>query len=347
MIKPAKKIPPLNFILIVLIAGLIAFIFYVYFFVDLQEILEILSKTNLTVYTGAFVAYLLYTFCSSLVWHSLLKSLAVKITKRKAFHFTWVGLFFEATVPQLGWSGEISKTYLLAKDSEIEAGKIGASVVGQKIFNMTLTISALSVGLALVLIRYSLPLEATLVISLVLALSILTLSIVYHVSYKPSATKTLLNIAVKIVLLLRKSWNAKNFIIKAEETLDTFHVGIVQLKASPKALFQAIIYAVIGFVFEVSVVFISFIALGQPVPVDVVLIVFTLTGTLQTVGVTLFGFPELIMTMTFTALSINPAIAVSVALLTRVVNLWFRLLLSYIALQLAGIKIIKQNQVKL
>jgi len=148
-------------------------------------------------------------------------------------------------------------------------------------------------------------------------------------------------------LFFRKSWNAKNFRIKAEETLGTFHVGIGQLKANPKDLFQAIIYALIGFVFEISVVFISFIALGQPVPVDVVLIVFTLTGTLQTVGVTMFGFPELIMTLTFTALSINPAIAVSVALLTRVVNLWFRLVVSYIALQLAGIKIIKQNQVRL
>jgi len=75
----------------------------------------------------------------------------------------------------------------------------------------------------------------------------------------------------------------------------------------------------------------------------VVLIVFTLTGTLQTVGLTIFGFPELIMTLTFTALYIDPAIAVSVTLLTRVVNLWFRLIISYSALQWAGIKIIRQK----
>ena len=346
MMEPAKKTPHLNFILIVLIAGLIAFILYIYFFVNPKQIFDILLKTNLTVYASAFVAYLLYTFCSSLVWHRLLNSLTIKITLRKAFLFTWVGLFFEATVPQLGWSGEISKTYLLAKDSQVETGKIGASVVGQKIFTMTLTISALSAGLALVLFRYSLPLEATLLIGLVLALSILTLAIVYYVSYKPSATKTLLNLAIRIVSFFRKSWNPKNFRDKAEEMLGTFHVGITQLKANPKALVQAIIYAVVGFVFEVSVVFLSFIALGQPVPVDVVLIVFTLTGTLQTVGVTLLGFPELIMTMTFTALYIDPAVAVSVALLTRFVNLWFRLVVSYVALQWAGIKIIKQNQTK-
>jgi hypothetical protein len=51
--------------------------------------------------------------------------------------------------------------------------------------------------------------------------------------------------------------------------------------------------------------------------------------------------------MTFTALYIDPAVAVSVALLTRLVNLWFRLIVSYLALQWAGIKIIKQDKARL
>ena len=96
--------------------------------------------------------------------------------------------------------------------------------------------------------------------------------------------------------------------------------------------------------FEVSVMFVAFAALGQPVSVDVVLIVFTLTGTLQTVGAAFFGFPELIMTVTLTALNIDPAVAVSVTLLTRLVNLWFRLVVSYTALQVAGVKIMRKNK---
>ncbi len=208
---------------------------------------------------------------------------------------------------------------------------------------MTLTIVALSLGLALVLLKYSLPIVATLLISLVLALSILTLGVIYYVSFKPTTTKTLIKWVIKIALLFRHSWNPQNFKTKAEELLDNFHVSIEQLKRKPKELVEPIILAVLGFIFEVSVVFLTFIALGQPIPVDIVLIVFTLTGTLQTVGVTIFGFPELIMTLTFTALYIDPAVAVSVALLTRVVNLWFRLIVSYFALQWAGIKIIRQT----
>jgi uncharacterized protein (TIRG00374 family) len=341
--SPLKKPFRLNAVFLVLILGLIAFVLYIYYFVSPTQIINILSKTNLTIYAGAFITYLLYTIFSSLAWQRLLNNLSVKITKRKAFLYTWVGLFFEATVPQLGWSGEVSKTYLLSKDSNSQAGKIGASVVGQKIFTMTLTIVALSTGLAIVILKYSLPISATLLIGSVLALSIITLGVVYYVSLKPAATKTLINWIIKIALLVRRNWNPQNFKIKAEELLGNFHLGIEQLKRKPKELIQPIIFSVLGFIFEVSVVFLTFAALGQPVPIDVVLIVFTLTGTLQTVGVTIFGFPELIMTLTFTALYIDPAVAVSVALLTRVVNLWFRLIVSYFALQWAGIKIIRQQ----
>jgi uncharacterized protein (TIRG00374 family) len=244
----------------------------------------------------------------------------------------------------LGWSGEVSKTYLLTKDSSHDPGKIGASVVGQKIFTMTITVVAMALGLGLALISYPLPFIVTFLISLVLALLILALLLVYYVSIKPSATKTLLNWAIRIALFFRKRWNPQNFRLKAEELLSRFHVGIQQLKANPKALVKPIIYAIISFICEISVTFLTFIALGYPVPVDKVLIVFTLTGTLQTVGVTFFGFPELIMSISFTALEIPAALSVSVTLLVRIVSLWFRLIVSYAALQWAGIKIIRQKR---
>ncbi len=341
--ETGKKPFQSNVVLIILIAGLVAFLLYVFFFVNPAQIVATLAKTNLAIYAFAFVAFGLSTFFSSLVWNSLLNNLSVKISKRKTFLFTWVGLFFDATVPQLGWSAEISKTYLLAKDVKVEAGRVVASVVGQKIFTMTIAITALSTGLILVLLSYSLPLVSIVLISLVLTLSILTLAVVYYVSFKPRTTKKLLNAAIKIALFFRKSWDPQNFKTKAEETLDNFHSGFKQLKSNPKGLILPICYAVTAFLFEVSVVFLTFLALGQPVPIDVVLIVFTITGTLQTVGVAIFGFPELIMTLTFTALYIEPAVAVSVALLTRVVNLWFRLFVSYLALQWAGIKILRKT----
>jgi glycosyltransferase 2 family protein len=339
--KSAHRFNP---IVLVLLLGLVAFVIYVYFFINPSQVIGILSKTNLSIYAGAFVAYFMFALFSSFVWNRLLNSLSVKISKRKTLLFTWVGLFFEATVPQLGWSGEVSKTYLLAKDSKIDAGKIGASVVGQKIFTMTITIVALSTGLGLVLLNYDLPPTAIIIISTVLVLSILSLAIIYYVSFKATATKTLLSWAVKIISFFRKRWDPQNFNGRAEEMLSKFHEGIVQLRGKPKALVVPIVCAIVGFVFEISVVFLTFLALGYPVPIDRVLIVFTLAGTLQTVGVTIFGFTEIVMTTAFTALGIQVDVSFAVTLLTRVVNLWFRLIISYLALQWAGIKILNQTR---
>lgn len=340
------KMPTQNkIILAVLVFGLVAFVLYMAFFVNVSQVVETLASTNPAIYAGAFIGYMLYTLCSSLVWRSLLNNVSVSITKRKALLFTWVGLFFDATIPQLGWSAEISKTYLLAKDSDIDAAKIGASVVGQKLFTMSVTIIALSIGLGLVLFRYSLDFVVAVFLSLVLALSIVTLAVVYYVSIKPSATKTLLNWAIRVALAIRRSWNPQNFRSRTEGILGKFHASIEQLKTNPKALVQPIFLSVMGFVFEVSVVFLSFAALKQPLPVDAVLVVFTITGMLQTIGIAFFGFPEIVMSATLTGLGIDQSIAVSVAILTRIVNLWFRLGVSYVALQWAGIKIIRRKDV--
>jgi uncharacterized protein (TIRG00374 family) len=340
----SPKLPTQSRIIqLVLILGLIAFILYIYGFVDIPELIVTFSTIKPEFYFAAFAAYIFYTFFSALVWHRLLNNLAVPITRRKAFVFTWVGLFFDATVPQLGWSAEVSKTYMLTKDSKVDTSKVTASVVGQKLFTNTITVVAMTLGLGLVLLNYTIDPLTTILIVLVLALSILTLGVIYWVSIKQSATKTLLNFAVKTVQTFRKTWNPEGFKLKAEALLGGFHISFKQLKAKPKALVEPAVYSIIGFIFEVSVVFLCFIALGYNVPVDKVLIVFTLTGTLQTVGVVI-GVPDIVMTISFSALGIPEEISAAVTILTRVVNLWFRLAVSYVALQWAGLKIIRQNR---
>jgi uncharacterized membrane protein YbhN (UPF0104 family) len=179
----------------------------------------------------------------------------------------------------------------------------------------------------------------------VLALSIIALGLVYYVSLRPSATKKLLGWAVRIIHVFRKSWNPTGFLAKAEEALGGFHDGIATLKSRPKALIMPIVYSVISFGFEVSVFFITFAALGQPIRLDAIFIVFTLTGVLQTVGAAFF-IPELVTSWTLTILNTSADVAFSIAILTRVVNLWFRLIVSYGALQYAGVKIMRQNKAK-
>jgi hypothetical protein len=87
----------------------------------------------------------------------------------------------------------------------------------------------------------------------------------------------------------------------------------------------------------------AFTALGAPIPVDKVLIVYTITGVLQAVGIGIIGVNDVIMSLTLQALTITPALSLSVTLLTRAVTLWFRLIVSYGAFQWTGVKIARQK----
>jgi uncharacterized protein (TIRG00374 family) len=144
-------------------------------------------------------------------------------------------------------------------------------------------------------------------------------------------------------LFFRKRWNAEGFKQKVQAALGTFHEGMQALKAKPRSLVLPGVFAVLCWAFDIGVMFLAFTALGYPVPVDSVLIVYTATGALQAVGIGIFGVNEVIMSASFWALGISPALSVSVTLLTRAVTLWFRLIVSYVAFQWTGVKLARQK----
>jgi len=91
------------------------------------------------------------------------------------------------------------------------------------------------------------------------------------------------------------------------------------------------------------VIFLIFAALGSPVPVDKVLIVYALTGSMQAMGISFVGFTEIAMSGSYTVLGILPAVSVSATLLTRIVTLWFKLIAAYVAFQFVGVEILTKN----
>jgi len=103
--------------------GLIAFMLYFSYFVGVIGVIDLIKRANLLYYMAAFIAFLVAVFFSSLTWHSLLSSLSVKTSVRRVLLFMWVGMFFDVTVPEPGWSGDLLKVYMLAKTSGQESGR--------------------------------------------------------------------------------------------------------------------------------------------------------------------------------------------------------------------------------
>ncbi|MDH5461805.1 MAG: hypothetical protein OEX09_06260, partial [Candidatus Bathyarchaeota archaeon] len=61
-----------------MLAGLLVIILYVYFFVDIYEMITFLRKANPLYYSLAVVALLLDTLFFSLTWHCFLDRLSLK-----------------------------------------------------------------------------------------------------------------------------------------------------------------------------------------------------------------------------------------------------------------------------
>lgn len=323
--------------------GLIVFIVYFVLFVDLPSFVENISQANLVLYGASFAVYIIGVFFSSMVWHSLLNAITIKTPIKTAYLFTWIGLFFDATIPQLGLSGDVTKTYLFSKYSSQAAGKIGASVIGQKIIVMAITVVTFSIGLTLVLLNRTLEPLVVFSIVLFLMLSIVSLFLIYYLSVKPKATHTLLKFVTRIGLFFRKNWNPTGFNQKVMEVLNNFHISIGELKTKPRALVLSSTYSVLSWLFDIGVMFLVFASLGYPIPFDSVLIVYTISGVLQAVGLGIFGVNEIIMISAFRALGLPVDLSVSVTLLSRAVTLWFRLVMSYGAFQWASIKVARQK----
>jgi uncharacterized protein (TIRG00374 family) len=328
-------------IILFIAVGLATLLFYLLYFVGTMNIASVISQTDIACYASAFVAFLISVFFSSLTWRSLLESINVRISVRRALAFTWVGLFFDSVVPDPGWSGDLSKAYMLSKDLGEHGGRIAASVVGQKIIVMGVVVLDLFLGLVLLALNYTLPGNVILFIALVLGVTVASLIVLWYLSSKPKATKTLLDWFVRFLsFFLRGRWNSEDFRLRAENVLDQFHEGMRTLTAKPRALVQPVGFSLAAVVFDVSVVFLVFTSLKFPVSLDKILIVYALTGSLQAWGVSLLGFTEIIMSGAYMILGIPLTISLAATLLTRVITLWFKLVLSYFAFQWAGVHLI-------
>ncbi len=319
--------------------GLAAFLLYLYYYVGTGNFVDVIKQANLYYYSSAFFAFIAAGVFSAVTWHSLLRSLKIENNLRRAILLTFAGYFFDAIVPDPGWSGDITKAYMLSKKTDQDAGKIVASVVGQKIISMAVTVLLLVAGFGLLAAKITLPLEVIIFFGVVMALSVGSFTVVYLMSTNFKTTKAILNNFLIPVssFFLRSRFNEVQFRNDAEKFLNMFHRGIDALGANRKALLKPILLYVLSITFDISVVFLVFASLGYAVPVDKVLIVYALTGTLTSIGVSFVGLTEIITSTAYQVLSIPLAVSFSVTLLTRIITLWFKLIIGYVTFQWAGV----------
>jgi uncharacterized protein (TIRG00374 family) len=310
--------------------GLISFLIYAFYSADFLSIVSVLAETNLPLYVLAFLMVSFDPTFTSLGWRVLLSKLDVRVTAGKALTLTWVGFFIDAIIPS-GWSGDLFKAYLLSRGGDAKAGSSGASIVIQRMIIMSIALGNLVVGLTLLTFVYHLPSDITIPITIVATLFAFSIAMAIFITIKPKATRRIIKAIVRLSYLIRrKEWKSEQFTTGLEDTLATFARDLKVLSSRRRSLLRPIVMYILAWFSEIAALLIVFNAVGYPITIDKVMIVYSIGGALESQTAAFAGFSQIVTSTLYIILGIAPAISIAATLLIGFSGFWFKLSVSYV-----------------
>ncbi|MCW4022297.1 MAG: lysylphosphatidylglycerol synthase transmembrane domain-containing protein [archaeon] len=326
-----------------LLLGLLVFVGYLYFFVDIPEMLKIIQQIDVFYYGLAIVVLVLNLFAYSLVWQYLLRPMSIKVGFIKTLLITWVGAFIEFFVPSEAVGEDVSKSYLMAKESGENTGKVVASVLGQRIISMLVTVIILVFcSISLFVMGLDIPSSVSVLMVLISVGTAIPLLFILLLCKKEKLSHKIIDLLIRFcVWVARGRLNREDLQAKAKTSLESFHQSIGILGKNPKILILPLLFSLASYFLSVLVSYFVFVSLGYfTINFILLTIVYSLSRSLQSIPTMLpgeVGFIEIVMTSLYIALLGPEAAAISAAstVLTRVLWVWFRLPLGFVALQWA------------
>jgi len=332
--------------ILLLITGLFVFLLYLYFLVPLEDFVATIQQADPFYYSLAFIALILAVAFYSLTWHNLLKLLSVKTSFMKTFQFIWIGTFVDLLVPAESVSGDISRIYLMSKESGENAGKVVASVVSHRILSGVVTFGGFIIGSVYFVLKYQPSLIVLEFIGIVAISSTVSLSLLFYLSTERQPTKRIVNWLINLLARLsRGRWRLDNLKSSAERMLNAFHDGIATLGVRPRGLVLPSFLAILAWFFDVLIAVLVFYSLGSfnvNISLSAIVIVYSIIVGIQNMPIGVpgeLGLPEIAMTSLYMLLGV-PTLAMSAVatVLIRILTFWMRLLIGGVAVQWLGIK---------
>lgn len=327
VISPSVK----KWIVISAVIGYTILLIYLFYFVGIGELIAVLEKVNLSLYSLAIVSVIVSIIFHTLVWWQLLIAVGIRLGFRRTYVLYWVGIFVDNLIPG-GWSGDLFKAYLLSRDPTLDSGKAVASVVAKNVYEAIFNLGSMVLGLILLILNYSFESSLLLTLGGIMLLLTLPLAILLVISFKPKGAKKILKTIVRsLTRLSRKRWKLAKFREGMEKMLDEYHRGMQILLENPRMFFKPMVLSLFAWGFEVITLLVVFAALGQLVPPDKVIIVRSIAGNIEAQGYAFAGYAQILTTALYNNLGLSIALSASVALLGGVVIFWLKTGISYAA----------------
>ena len=333
-----------------LILGILAFVLYLVFFVNIDEMIATIKRTNLSIYLLSVFATVAQMGLFSLAWHYFLKPLSASVSFKKAFLYTWASSFIDLLIPAESVSGEISRIYFITRDG-VDAGKAVASVVTQRILGTFLIIGTLVSG-ALYLLMFQIyfpPLIQSLIFFVMFAAAIF-LCLISIVCLKENWTQNLIDkIIVFVERVTRGRWNLNTWRDKVRKDTKVFYESLRFFGANPEKLILPILFSIMSWFFSILVYYLVFAAIGYVLDWAILILIYSLVVALKSIPVGIpweVGVTEIAMTTLFGAF-LGPqwlSIGAAATVLIRIATDMLRFVVGFGAIQWFGIKTLMESE---
>jgi len=329
-----------------MLLGLVAFVVYLVYFVGVGSLFQLLSQLDLQrysfFYSIAIAALVASVVFDSMIWHSLLEGLKVKLSIKKVVLYNWIGNFVEMVIPCQTVCGEVTRLYLAKKETKQNVGATAAPIITSRILSTMVYTSGLLMGsLVLVITRQSLPSFLVGTLLTVAVGSIGMISAVLLLALKEGAADKLVSVAMFFTKIIKKSS------IKQEEkkeqlraSLYSFTEAFQTYKRNPVLLVKPTFFAVLAWLSILLVYLMVFYSLDfTAITLVDLALVYCVASTVETVTA---GFPvgavEITMISLYSVLGVPLVIAGAATTLIRLLTFWVQVIAGYPIFHLTGLK---------
>ncbi|XHH09558.1 MAG: YbhN family protein [Candidatus Bathyarchaeia archaeon] len=331
--------------------GLATFIIYLWYFVGFDGLFTLLSRLNVYQYTLFFglaiAALFLGIIFDSLIWHSLLYSLKVKVKARKIVLYNWIGNFVELILPGATVGGEVARIALAQKETKNDTGKSAASVIGSRLISTFVYSGGLVVGCIILLVSHQLPVYLITPIVLVMLGTAAMVGVVFFVALKDGAVNKVVALAMWVIKrVIKNPQKQQSLQEKLHNGLSSFSESFKTFKAHPKSLIKPAVFAVAAWLFNLTVYLMIFYSLNfTAISLLDLATVYCIITTVETVTA---GFPvgavEVTMVSMFSMYGVPLAVAGAVTTLSRLLTFWSQIIVGYPLTQWVGVKSLLKGQ---
>jgi uncharacterized protein (TIRG00374 family) len=328
------------------IIGLAAFFAYIYIFqVDIPAIIATAQRADPFPYALAAALSLAEVFFFSMSWRVLVNFLLIKLSVIKSYLFVWYGIFIDIIVPAESVSGEALRVYLITKEQgNSTCGRVVASLVTHRLLGMGLNVAVLILGMGLLFTETQInPLIFNLILFLAVGITA-TLLLMMLFSFKEKWSLKVIDWIIRLgKSISRGKWHWQLTKIKedAGRIAKSFHDSMKEFRHNPKALVFSLFYLAITWIFSLSVPYLVFTSLRYPVSWSVILITSAIVLAVKSIPLGIpfeVGLPEITMTTVYISLGVPAGISATATILTRLITLWLRFFIGFIAQQWLELK---------